>query len=494
MPSLLDLPNEILDELMEYLIAQLPPSQLRIFLFSRQLNPSAIRAIYRDIRFLVNSDSQMVSLKHAKDKIINGKIRSDLLALDLLAGTASQSPHLFGHTRTVHLRIFETYSRSTRIGSFPFSGVHASDPIFAETWAESVVIILRAVPAVEHLVCDWFMDMEGVSVKLQQLSKLRTLQLRGIRCLRFFDSATRLPSDLVLPAELELLSLRQLSFNQELNFQKVSNPSAVFPRLKFEAIDCHSYAPEQDTEPESEFWSGLDSDDDDVVTAPINTTTIAKFTEARIAYSDFHVHTGMPAILNESDSSLDALEFLDNCQCTPLVAEECYPDFERFTNLQRLSVSLWNVPLYGSPNYELKNLTHLRLHISLDEIFSFTERFEEVLESIQLAKSMPKLESIRLSTRHSHKYGFRGYHRWEFLLDVIHSDWSDKSCKEFCGWTKASYAVKRPKHEMGIYKFACGIELDITDILDHVGMLKVNSKQKPLSTRLTTSESLRMAV
>lgn len=72
MPFLSDFPNEILDELMECILAISPPSQLQAFLLSRQYNPSVLRALYLDVRFLVNSDSQMASLKDANDEKMTG--------------------------------------------------------------------------------------------------------------------------------------------------------------------------------------------------------------------------------------------------------------------------------------------------------------------------------------------------------------------------------------------------------------------------------------
>lgn len=339
------------------------------------------------------------------------KIRSSVLALDLLASTALQSPHLFQHTHTVHLEIFDTYPNAhadVAKGIKPFCGDHPSDPRFAATWAESVSSILSVVPAVEHLVCDWFMDMEGVSARIQQLSKLRSLQLRGIK----YDCA-RLSDDLILPAGLEALRLNCLELDSGLNFKMANGPSTAPTRLKLETINCHTYE-----EPESEF-------DDDLVGTPTITQNKARYTDARIVYDDRHADPEMLKTLKQSRNSLETLEFFDGCLGDLEWTEEFHLHFERYTNLHRLGVSFWNVPDHERvPGCVLKELTHLQLNVSQEEIGTFSTRFEAKLNSIKEGRLMPKLESIKLSTRTLHGYsqGNEDRRKWSSLRLFIQSE------------------------------------------------------------------------
>lgn len=361
-------------------------------------------------------------------------IRNNLLAFDLLASTALQSPHLFEHTNTVQLEIFETYSISHSVGMLEtrglhFSGRHSSDPTFAAIWAESVASILSAVPAVEHLVCDWFMDMEGVTAKIQRLSRLRTLQLRGIKYpdTDFSPSAT-VPDDLVLPAGLENLRISFFKFDPELNFKMASTPNTSPAQLKLEAIDCRPYQSRLEPEPGS-----------DVDLA----TYRAGYTEARIVHDELCSSSNMEILLEQSYNTLERLEFLDRCECGLASAAELYSRWSRFDRLHRLSLSTWVVPDPSlASKCQLKELTHLQLNIGQGELATFSARFEEILHHIEEGRLFPKLKSIKLSTRRTHSTSEDDCGKWSLLRLYIQHEWSDKGPSEFCGWTKAPYSVK----------------------------------------------------
>lgn len=357
------------------------------------------------------------------------KIRNNLLALDLLASTALQSPHLFEHTHTVELRIFETYSKALSAsigGTGHFSGGHSSDPTFAAIWVDSVASILSAVPAVEHLVCDWFMNMDGVSTRIQQLSRLRTLQLRGTKFVHpDYPEPAKLPNHLVLPAGLEVLRLSLLSFNSEFNFNMASTPLTAPAQLKLDATDSHAWYSE----------SGPDS--------PTVAMNRARYTEARIVYDEHCLHTGFLDELKHSHNTLETLEFLDGCNCQPDSAKIFYSTWTRFTILRRLSLSIWNVPDPSmASECRLEELTHLQLNMAEEELSTFSTRFEKTLECIEEGKLYPKLESIKLSTRTMHSRPNGDDKKWSALRLLIQSEWSDKGLEKFCGWRKASSSKK----------------------------------------------------
>ncbi|KAE9992955.1 hypothetical protein EG327_007089 [Venturia inaequalis] len=493
MPFLSDLPNEILDELMGRILDISPASQLQAFLFSRQFNPSAVRAIYLNVRFMVNSDSQMEILEDAKDEKKTAIFRNNLLAFDLLARTSLESSHLFENTRTVQLRIFDTYSKAhsadIETRGLNFSGLHGSDPKFAAIWAESVNQVLSAVTAVEDLVCDWFMDMDGVPAKIQQLSRLRTLQIRGIKYVSERPSDTlMLPDDLVLPAGLENLHLSLLKFDPELNFKMAGTSDTTPAQLKLETIDCRPYRSQ--LEPES-------ASVDDLVT-PTSTTTRARYTEIRIVFDEFCLDANMDVVLDQSFDTLETLEFLDNCKCGPGPAAQFYQTWTRLTKLNQLNVSMWNVPdLSVASECRLEELTHLQLNIAQEEFTTFSVRFEETLHRIEEGRLFPKLESIKLSMRRSHWTPDEDDSRkWSSLRRFIQQEWSNKRSSEFCGWEKAPYSVEdAADHASGIYQFANGIILDICDILAVAEYLEQHLKKRTsLSGRLTYAESMKMAM
>ncbi|TLD23392.1 hypothetical protein E2P81_ATG08736 [Venturia nashicola] len=522
MPLLLDLPNEILDELMECILAISPPSQLQAFLFSRQFNPSAVRAIYLNLQFTVNSDLQMKSFWGLRDRTMTIKTENNLMFFDLLADTALQSPHLFAHTHTVQLKIFETYSttlsNSTWTRGLNFSGLHESDPTCAAIWAKSVCLILTAVSAVEHLVCDWFMDMEGVPPKIRQLSRLRILEIRGIKYLGEDPKIATLPEDFILPAGLEKFRISLLGFDPQLIFKMASTPNTTTAPLKLEAVDCcccrlpyesesefddDSAIPTQ-PEPESEFDDDSaiptqyepESEFDDDSAVPTVTTSRARFTEARFIYNEFALDEYMDAWLEESYDALETLEILDGCHYDTELAAEFYSRWSHLTELRRLSLSYWNVPEPSmASECRLEKLTHLQINVPQEVLDVFSPLFEEVLWRIKEGGLFPKLASIKLSTLRTDFSPKDDGTKWSSLRLYIQHEWSDKGPSEFCGWKKGPYLLEEAPHNAsGIYKFASGIEFDITDILAMAKKLEPKTKRTPLCRRLTEEESLKMAM
>lgn len=158
MPTVLDLPNELLDMVMGYVDN---PTFLHTLLFHRKLIQSARKAIYDNLRITV-WDHASLSVKDAQGNAreIERHMYRKLLAIMRFVNLLKGSPLLLQRTSTVTIKLSEsdqmflkTTCRPTKLKT---DFLNALDPAI---WDKLVTNILKRTSRAKRITIDWLDEM-----------------------------------------------------------------------------------------------------------------------------------------------------------------------------------------------------------------------------------------------------------------------------------------------------------------------------------------------
>jgi hypothetical protein len=187
MPSLVDLPNELVDQVF---ISVADPRCLHPFLFCRKLYGGAKRAIYLDLRLIVwNLASRPLDFGQSETELVSvSAVHEKLISVTLLVDAAEENPHLLAHTRRVVIKLSEESACHWPKPYLPSASIHNNglgpstvvDMIEDAAWDKHLSAILKQAPKAEEVTCDFIREMSILRMEvLPQLTNLRVLSLQS---------------------------------------------------------------------------------------------------------------------------------------------------------------------------------------------------------------------------------------------------------------------------------------------------------------------------
>lgn len=405
------LPNELLDMIMGYLDAV----EIHPFLFSRQLNPAATRAVYLNLDIVVWKRTPEPA-GFAQDEYTRAvaSVWKKMQKIDLLVDTADEAEYLFEYTRTLSMRLSDMNSSVlTRLclgirpslNHNPWDSwdrdpliYHNIDP---RVWDRSLAALLLRTPSIKGLDFDWIYRMTWTADILQNLTDLRTLKIRGTSDMSnsnepsLFGEGSNpfiaiMSGNMLLPEKLESFVLNDITI--------VGRGQVAVARgkqeLKAEFVDCVAKL-QNGTQQWFGGWSGL--------------------TKARMIFDGREIRLFNLRTLDNSRLTIKSLEIVTRSSPIPTSSAtttlwiwSIYTSLSQLPRLTHLRISYWITPMDTngpSPidpdplsDKPLKTLTNLDLVVDESQAHprDFKDKFRLKLAEILGAECLPALKRIKI--------------------------------------------------------------------------------------------------
>lgn len=500
MPTIFDLPNEILDIVFSCIDN---PTSLYPLLFNRKLNQSARKAIYDNLRITVwDPASQSARYAHDNPKDVELHICYKLLSIKRLRTHAEGFPRLFERTSTVTMRLSEKSSNFLRTiyrprPEFQYTQLEKTALLSAhdaKRWDEAVTDMLKLTLWAKDITIDWFGEMPLLCAQAfpqDMFRQLRSITIRGVRDAsnQFYGAVPDYFHQLPF-GTLELLRYESVRFDG----LSVDELFAVHQALADREAAGSSESNRSFAKEIRALWKNyrLELLDCQVMGYPMAYPMIS---DAQIIFDQVRLNAKSLSLLPQSSICLKTLELQDRVPPgsgkQKRLACRCYAYIGQLASLSRLKVSFWITPRdhakyhpYSLADFSMESLKQLELCIGIHDLKNmrrFEAKFMNKLRTIEELGVFPVLEVIKLvpslwisSSKSAH------YKSIEQLLNTIMAAWNDESTEEFFGWKKlVEHGIPRT-YDTWVFSWQSGVVLDVTEIFQFLkaGQEKRNKKQK----------------